>query len=823
MFKNGRVLLCFTAVVGFLTSLSFAVVPDRIAGDLVGGPKVALKGNVHGLAKPENDLGRADTGRMMQGVTLVFHPSDAQQKDLDHLIATLGDPSSPNYRRYLTPKQFGQRFGMSTNDLNKVITWLQLQGFTNMKVANSRNQISFDGTVSQVENAFDVQMHHYLVNGVVHLANADEPSVPSAIAGAVINVGGLHNFAPKPRARVQRHLTSYVSGNHFLTPGDFAKIYDLSGLGDGSGQKIAIIGQSAVDVQYNDLATFRTAAGLAANPPTIMPVPSGSTPTRCSGDEGESDLDLEWSGGIAPKATIIFMTASLGTGDTCGGARSNSVWNALQQAVQDNVAPFIATSYGYCESGLGQAFANQIRGVAQQAVTQGQTIVAATGDAGAADCDSGASATQGLAIDIPAAIPEVTAAGGTEFTGDTAGTVSGTAPNTTAGATQYWAASGTGTDDPIASALSYIPEEGWNDTTASIAAGQGLSATGGGSSIYFQKPTWQTGTGASTDIMRDIPDVAVNASPDHDGYLFCSEDDQQTGAIVATCVSPNGFRTSAGGNFTVVGGTSAAAPTVAAILALVNQSLGNTPPTGIAPVNPRLYQLSTSYPADFNDVTTGNNQVPCTSGTTNCPAGTTQIGFTAGPGYDLVTGLGSPNGTALAQGFAATGFLLTPNAASFQVTPGSSATVTISVTAQGGFTGPITYACSDTVSESTCTGPTQAVDSSQTASFTVTTKAPVAKLERPFEHGSGIFYAMIFPGLLGMIFVAASGKRSMRGVRFLGLVLVLGMSALWLGSCGGSSSGVTKDPGTPAGTYSITVTGTSGSVKSSATFLLIVQ
>ena len=817
MFKSGRVLLCLALVASFFTTLSFAVVPDRIAGDLLGGPKVAVKGNVHGLARPENDLGRADAGRLMQGITLAFHPSEAQQKDLDHLLATLGDPSSPNYRHYLTPKQFGQRFGLSTNDLNKVITWLQLQGFTNVKVANGRNQISFDGNVSLVENAFDVQMHHYLVNGVVHLANANEPSVPSAIAGAVTNISGLHNFAPKPRAVVQRHLTSYVSGNHFLTPGDFAKIYGLTGLGDGSGQKIAVIGQSAVNVQYNDVATFRSAAGLVANSPTITPVPSGTTPTRCSGDEGESDLDLEWSGGIAPKATIIFMTASLGSGETCGGGRSfgTSVWGALQQAVDSNVAPFISTSYGFCESGLGQGFAGQIRTLAQQAVSQGQTIVAATGDAGAADCDTAAPATQGLAVDIPAAIPEVTAAGGTEFNGDVAGSVSGTAPNTTGGATQYWAASGVGTDDPIATALGYIPEEGWNDSQSTT-----LSATGGGSSIYFQKPTWQIGTGASTDIMRDIPDVAVSSSPGHDGYIFCSEDDQQTGAIVQTCTGP-GFRTGAGGTFTVVGGTSAAAPTVAAILALVNQSLGNTPPTGLAPVNPRLYQLSTSYPTDFNDVTSGNNQVSCTSGTPNCSAGT--IGFKAGPGYDLVTGLGSINGFALAQDFAAAGFTLTPNAASYQVAQGSTANVTVSVTALGGFTGPITYTCSDPVSESTCAGPTQAVDSTQTASFTVSTKAPIAKLDRPFDHGSGIFYAMIFPGFLGMILVAASGKRSIRGVRFLGLLAVLGCSTLWLGSCGGSSSGGTKDPGTPKGTYSITVTGTSGSLKSSTTFLLVVQ
>jgi len=816
MVTSGRASVCLFCAIVFST-LSYAAVTDRIQGPLSGGPRVALRGDVHGFAKPEHDLGFADRGRVMQGITLAFRPSEAQQKDLDHFLTELGDTSSPNYRRYLTPKQFGQRFGMSWNDLNKVIAWLQAEGFTNIKVANGRNEISFDGTVAQVESTFGVEMHHYLVDGAVHMANAGEPLIPGDLAGAVLNVSGLHNFAPKPRARVQSHLTSYVTGNHFLTPADFATIYDLNSLYsagvDGTGQKIAIIGQSSVNA--SDLDNFRSAAGLAAS--TVTMTLQGGTSTRCAGDEGESNLDLEWAGGVAKGATIILVYAGLSSGDSCGAARSNSVWDALDYAVQNNVAPFISTSYGFCEAGLGNSFANQVQAWVTQGQVQGQTIVAATGDAGAADCDAGTSATQGLSVDVPAAIPEVTAAGGTEFTGDTAGTVSGTVPNTTAAGTTYWAASGDGSDI-VSSALSYIPETSWNDTTVSINNGGGLSATGGGASAFFQKPTWQAGTGVPSNTARNIPDIALNSSPNHDGYLFCSEDDGN-GGVVSTCTV--GFRTGAGGSFTAVGGTSAAAPTFAAILALVNQSLGNTPPTGLAPVNRRLYQLASSYPADFNDVTSGDNKVPCTSGSTDCAAGTTKIGFTAGAGYDQVTGLGSVNVSKLAQDFAAPGFLLTATPSTYQVTQGTSATATVTVSPLNGFTGQITYTCTDSVSESTCTGPTTPVDSSQSASFSITTKAPTARLDRPLGVGSRIFYATIVPGLLGIVFVAASGKRSLRGVRYFGLLLVLGFSTIWLGSCGGSS-GSTKDPGTPTGTYSITVTGTSGSLKSSASILLVV-
>lgn len=388
------------------------------------------------------------------------------------------------------------------------------------------------------------------------------------------------------------------------------------------------------------------------------------------------------------------------------------------------------------------------------------------------------------------------------FTGDAAGTVSGTAPNTTAAATQYWGASGTHSD-AVVTALGYIPEDAWNDTTASIAANGGLSASGGGASIFFPKPSWQTGTGVPSDSKRDVPDISVSASPDHDGYLVCSTDGDPS-----SCTT--GFRDSStpttncpqGSCFTVVGGTSAAAPTFSAILAIIQQYVG---PAGLAPINPTLYSLAASTPAAFHDVTSGNNIVPCTSGTTGCPSAG-QFGFTAGVGYDQVTGLGSVNAFNLAQAIStAPGFSLTATPSSYQVTQGASVTATVNLTPINGFTGMVTYTCNDTVSESTCTGPTTAT-ANTSVSFVITTKAPVARLERPFDRGAKIFCATLFPGLLGIVFVAGSRKRSLRGVRFLGLLMALGFSTMWLGSCGGSSSS-TKDPGTPTGTYSITVSG----------------
>jgi subtilase family serine protease len=902
--SKGKGLVSVLCAAVLFSGITYAITPDRIRGQ-VNGPKVSLRGNMHGMARPEFDLGRADGGRLIQGISLAFRPSGTQQKDLDHFIAQLGDPKSPNYHKYLTPAQFGERFGMSLNDIAKVTAWLQLQGFTNIRVANGRNQISFDGTVAQIESAFAIEMHNYAVNGVVHLANAGEPSIPAVLSGIVLGLGSLNDFAPKPRAKIQSHLTSYVSGNHFLTPADFATIYNLIPLYsagvDGTGQKIAIVGQSTVST--TDLNNFRIGAGLPAN--TVTMTLQGGTATKCSGDEGESDLDIEWSGGIAKGAQIIFVYAGLGTGDTCS-ARNNSVWDALQYAVSNNVAPFISTSYGFCESGLPDTFKSQVQGWAQEALTHGQTIVAASGDAGAADCDSAPSATGGFQVDVPASIPEVTGAGGTEFTGDAQATVTGTAPNTTAGSNPpYWSESNTGSD-AVSTALRYIPETSWNDTLQSNTGSQpNFSASGGGASTFFAKPSWQTGTGVPADGQRDVPDIAISSSNFNDPYLVCSEDGNAT-----PCAS--GFRDSVGGNFFAVGGTSAAAPTFSAILALVNQYVGNTPPTGLAPVNPTLYQFPGNTPAPFHDIKSGNNKVPCSSGTTDCPSGTTQIGFAAAAGYDQVTGLGSVDAFALAEvwkrtptsvslspsantsnlgenvTFTATvtpsgasgtvnffnngsttplgsgtlsgdtvaistaalplgsnkitatyagdtSFRLSSSAAavvntttSFTLTP-SPPVATLSV-AQGQTSGavnlivgstqgfvqtngsgsttllPVTYSCVGLPSESSCkfspSTPTRAI----AVSLTVTTTAPTAKLQGPMDRASKIFYAVLFPGLFGILLTPLSRRRS--SLRMLTLIAVLGLSTLWISSCGGTSS--TKDPGTPTGSFPVTVNATTG-------------
>jgi uncharacterized protein (TIGR03437 family) len=272
------------------------------------------------------------------------------------------------------------------------------------------------------------------------------------------------------------------------------------------------------------------------------------------------------------------------------------------------LAPVITMSYGQCEQS-DVVDLPAFQAAARQANAQGITWFAATGDSGAADCeDPGAAIAQdGLAVDVPGTLPEVTAMGGTEFL-DQSGA--------------YWSATNTANG---ASALSYIPEKAWNDT----ALAGSLTATGGGASISFPQPAWQTGPGVPADGMRHVPDLSVSASADHVGYYVYS-----------------------GGIGSYFGGTSVAAPTMAGIFVLLNQylvSTGTQKQAGLANVNPTLYRLAQSTGNAFHGVTQGNNDVPCAEGSPNCASGT--IGWNAGGGYNSATGLGSVDAANLVHGW----------------------------------------------------------------------------------------------------------------------------------------------------------------------------
>jgi subtilase family serine protease len=803
---------------------------DRILRPVDPSQTALVPGTAHPLARPEFDQGRVSPDRPITG-TLVFRLSATQQTDLDRLLQAQQKPSSPSYHQWLTPEQYADRFGMSQNDLAKVSAWLKSQGLTVNGISRGRTELYFSGQVGAVENAFRTEIHQYAVNGKVHFANATGISVPQSFGDVVLGVRGLDNFRPKPMSRFHTmsasgaspRFTSSISGNHFLNPADFAVIYDVLALYnagfDGTGVKIAVIGQSEILATGNattDLDAFRTSAGLPTKDPAFTLVPSTGSATFNSGDAVEADLDLEWSNAVAKNADVTFVFSG----------NTGNAFDAISFAVNQGLSSYqiISNSFGLCESDIGQAQADSLWQLVRQATSQGQTMTSATGDTGAADCDGDqanvpASASKGLSVDVPAAIPEVTGVGGTEFMGDAAGTVSGTAPNTCAAATPFWLAS-PGTppacdlSSPEATAISYIPEMAWNDTTQD----KRLSAGGGGASTFFAKPTWQSGAGVPADGARDVPDIALNASADHDPYLICSQAAfAGSKTPLTSCANPttDGFRASDNQSLSTVGGTSAGAPTFAGILALIIQATGAK---GLGNVNPMLYSLATNSPLAFNDITSGSNAVPCVVATTDCPVGTTTIGFSAGPGYDQATGLGSVDANQLEAAWAAAlaapkaDFLM--DAHNGTAAPPQTGMATINITATNGFADTVNLTCAPssaaTAAQITCSlNPTSVVLSSSTNSGTSTLSlTTVAALEKPRMRSPHGTWLAATGGLFAAVLLGGIPSRRRWYSLFALVLLATGIGASGCGGGGSSPPPTQKAQGTPAGTYAITVTGT---------------
>ncbi len=626
-----------------------------------------IQGNVHPLARPEFDRGKIADSTLLPRITIYFKPSSSQQAALSQLLSEQQDRSSANYHRWITPQEFGARFGLSQNDLAQVTSWLESRGFVVRDIPASRNAVSFSGSAAQVAAAFGTSIHRYTQNGEEHYANLTEPSIPAALAGVISGVAGLNDFRPKPRV-IRRNLAAtkpnFTDGTttHFLAPADFGVIYDVQPLYsrgiNGTGQKIAIVGQS--DIQISDIREFRSLMTLPANDPQVVLVAGSSDPGMKDGSLQEADLDLEWAGAIAQNATLIYVNAM-------------SAWDSLQYAITSDLAPVISVSYSACEAEFSSSDAQSFALLGQQANAQGQTIVASSGDSGAAGCDPlfATQATKGLAVSMPASMPYVTAVGGTKFN---------------EGAGTYWNTTNNGNN---LSALSYIPEISWDESTV----GLGIEATGGGASTLFTKPSWQSGAGVPNDGVRDVPDVSFSASADHDAYVVCDESyNATTKAFIPVC--PSGPF----GGFDAVGGTSAGTPALAAIVALLNQSM-NSPQGNI---NAVLYRLANLSASPLHDITSGGNVVPCQTNppTTGCPtsgSGAGSMGYSAGPGYDMATGLGSIDANVLVSAWSSVAlppdFDISVAPANITLRRGNIGTAQITVNHVGGLTGVPALSC----------------------------------------------------------------------------------------------------------------------------------
>jgi hypothetical protein len=637
-------------------------------------------------------MGRVASSTPFQNMILVLKSSDEQEQAIAALLDQQQDRGHPNFHRWMTPTSFGAAFGVASNDLAQVKAWLQDGGFTVTGVAKGGRIVQFSGTSGQVEAAFHTQMHRYLVNGEIRVSNATDIAIPEGLAPVVAGLSSLNNFRPThslhalkvsvdasgqvisavpftPSTDTSVNGSASFPSGHFVGGADFAKLYNTSPLLasgiDGTGITIGIIGQS--DVLLSDVQIYRSLFGLPVN--NFHRIQVGADPGTIA-DDGESDLDLEVSGAMAPNATINFYTS--GESDFGGGIDS-----AMEYVVENNDADIISLSYGECEQNLGaggNAFYNIIY---EQAAAQGQSIFVSTGDSGPDVCDAGNYyAKTGYSVNGLGSTPYNVAVGGTQFNEGPTYNVPGSTP--------FWSGSNSGST-PYASALSYIPEEPWNESAFGTGTMGGLLAGGGGISLYYPTPNYQSGAGvpasdptppAGSSIAtlpsnsfvapgphRYLPDVSLNASVYHDGTIFCSEG--------SCALTPTGGLSS----FGIVGGTSVAAPVMAGAQALIDQANGGRQGVPnyfyykLAAAQSQSACAATAYVATagcaFHDSQVGNTDVPSNT------QGNAEIGWNAGPQYDLAVGLGSPDVANLAMSWSSVRFNATTT--NFSLTPAASA------------------------------------------------------------------------------------------------------------------------------------------------------
>jgi subtilase family serine protease len=641
------------------------VVQPRITQAVDEAQLTTLRGNTHPLALAKFDRGAAPSSLPLERMLLVLKRSPDQDSALLRLLDGQQDKSSPNYHKWLTPEEFGKRFGPADADVQAVTSWLQTHGFQVAKVSKGRSVVEFSGTAAMVDEAFHTQIHRYLVNGDPHWANASDPQIPSALTPVVAGVWTMHDFVKKPMLRMsnehfplshqpgsEKPFATAPDGTHFLAPGDFAVIYGLNpvykaGI-NGNRVNIAVVARS--DFNGTDLSSFENIFGLPSSP--VVFTQDGPDPGNLGGgEEAEAVLDATWSSALAPGAVIQFVVSA--STDTTDGADLSAVY-----IVDNDLGDVMTESFGICEPNVTSTQLAGFSAVSEQAAAQGITYLVATGDTGSSGCDNlnETVATGPIAVSALASTAFNTAVGGTIF-------------NENGNDSVYWSSN---TNTPI-TALKYIPENVWNESCTAAACGgnANIAAGGGGVSTAVPKPSWQAGANLNipNDGFRDLPDVSLTAAL-HDPYLICFEGSCSQGFLAG------------------IAGTSASTPSFAGIMALVNQKVGGR--VGLA--NYVLYQLAAGqaqYPAEcstispnsaciFNDVTGGNNAVPGPN-----PPGQ----YTAAAGFDLATGLGSVNANNLVNGWAAATFNSTQTTLTLNpltITHGAKVTVDIGVTAGSG-------------------------------------------------------------------------------------------------------------------------------------------
>jgi subtilase family serine protease len=616
--RRWSLVAAFAAILASAGGGASALAAGSPARVRVGGPPVA--------GRAARDIGGVATATRMR-VTLILKARD--QAALAAYARQVSTPGSSVYHAYLAPTQFGQRFGATAAQLRAVERSMRSHGLTPGAVASNRLSVPVSGTAGQIERAFALSFRRRAArNGTVAVVASAAPALDAGIAGDVQAVLGLGSVsAPRPllarpsalddgialRPRLGGHAASgaatpcqqasmTAAAQEAYTADQIAVAYGFSGLyasgAEGQGQTIAVYELESYDP--GDIAAYEACYGIGAS---VTNVPVDGGPGTSGPGSGEAALDIENAIGLAPKAKLLVYEGPNGNSDTPG----SGPYDTLDAIVSQDRADVVSISWGECEQLQGSSSVSAENVLFEEAATQGQSVVSATGDEGSEDCN-GVNTLPDFeqAADDPGSQPFVTGVGGTSLS------AVGPPPNETV----------------------------WNRAGPSSGpfSAQG-GAGGGGVSHAWQMPGYQRNAARSLHVIgpgssgspcanvgaycREVPDVAADADPSA-GYIF-----YWNGAGTDP-TSPQGWQ--------AVGGTSAGAPLWAALLADADSSSA-CHGSAIGFANPALYAAAAgAYTSYFNDITVGNNDYTGTNG-----------GFyPAGPAYDMASGLGTPNAAALA-------------------------------------------------------------------------------------------------------------------------------------------------------------------------------
>ncbi len=563
----------------------------------VGG-RLPLASTIAKFTNRSRVIGHASTN---QQVTVSVGLSLRNEEELNAYIKQTTTPGSPLYHHYLNAETFNALFAPLLSSEVAMVDYLRSQGLTVTATYPNHLMVDARGTVAQAEQAFQVQINDYQdALGLRFFANDVAPSLPTPLAAMVTSVTGLDNLAqykrvPPANGQKKPALATKKTANLAITcptpgaatvptsytPSQIATAYDfnqLYGQGNlGEGQTVGLLEFDGYSP--NDIALYASCFG--GKNTAIQTIPIDGFNGVPGANVAEVELDMEMVLGLAPRlATLRVYEAANNS-----LAAYNDAWARI---LSDRTA-VVSTSWVFCEQGAGIANELQQENIFfQTAAAQGQTILAASGDLGATGCyNPRTGANTNLAVDDPASQPYVTGVGGT---------------------TLHINADG-----------SYQAEQVWNDRTLKD------GASGGGVSQVWSMPSWQQGPGvanAYTTGYREVPDVSINADPETGYDVFCS---------VGAC---------AGGGWRVIGGTSAAAPVWAAMVALANEASLKANGYLLGFLNPSLYGIShglagTSYASAFHDI------VPVQGAVNNNDYVGNSGSYPTASIYDLATGLGS--------------------------------------------------------------------------------------------------------------------------------------------------------------------------------------